>query len=95
MLVRRRQALEVLSISALDIFASSLGVFILISILMFPYYLNQLSIADDKAGARAELEAAGRALVAAERAVGDARDRKVGAEAAHDRAADRLLRAEA
>lgn len=48
-----------LSVSALDLFASALGVFILIAILMFPYYLRQPSIRAELAGAEAELSAAG------------------------------------
>ena len=59
MLVRPRRTLEVLSISSLDLFASALGVFILIAILMFPYYLRQPSIEQDLAGARQELSSAG------------------------------------
>jgi hypothetical protein len=93
-LVRRRQALEVLSISALDIFASALGVFILISILMFPYYLKQPSLAIDKAGASAELSAAGHAIVEAEQAVADAHDRKLSAEEDLEDALDRMRQAE-
>ncbi len=57
MLVRPRQSLEVLSISALDLFASALGAFILIAILLFPYYLRQPSIEQDLAGAEQELSA--------------------------------------
>ena len=94
MLVRRRQALEVLSISALDIFASALGVFILISILMFPYYLKQPSIAFEQAGAMAELSAAGHAAVEAEQSLADAQDRKLSAEAALEEALDRLRQAQ-
>jgi len=93
-LVRRRQAMEVLSISALDIFASALGVFILISILMFPYYLKQPSLAIEQAGASAELSAAGHAIVEAEQAVADAHDRKLSAEAALEDALDRMRQAE-
>ena len=94
MLVRRRQSLEVLSISALDVFASALGVFILISILMFPYYLKQPSLALEQAGARAELSAAGHAITEAEQAEADAHDRKLSAEAAREDALDRLRQAE-
>ena len=94
MLVRRRQALEVLSISALDIFASALGVFILISILMFPYYLKQPSLALEQAGASAEMSAAGHAIIEAEEALADAQDRKLAAEAAKEEALDRLRQAE-
>ncbi|MGI9492681.1 MAG: VWA domain-containing protein [Geminicoccaceae bacterium] len=58
MYVPRRQAMEVLSISALDIFASALGAFVLIAILMFPYYLKQPSLEAELDGAEAELATA-------------------------------------
>jgi hypothetical protein len=54
----RRQPFEVLSISALDIFASSLGVFILMAILMFPYYLKQPAQEAEAAAAAAARAAA-------------------------------------
>lgn len=56
-----------LSISALDIFASALGVFILVAIILFPYYLKQPSIEAAEQGARAELAAAERASLESER----------------------------
>ena len=53
-----RQSFDVLSISALDIFASALGVFILMAILMFPYYLKAaVPRRLEQAGAKAELAA--------------------------------------
>jgi hypothetical protein len=64
--LNRRRELDVLSISALDIFASALGVFILVAIILFPYYLKQPSIEAAEAGAAAELAAAERAWVEAE-----------------------------
>lgn len=58
MLQRPRRSLEVLTISALDLFASALGVFILMAVLLFPYYLKQPSLEDELEGARRELQAA-------------------------------------
>lgn len=75
-----RPALEVLSISALDLFASALGVFVLVAVLMFPYYLRSPSVEIDQAGASAAFEAAGAAMVEAERQADAARDRKAAAE---------------
>jgi hypothetical protein len=95
MLVRRRHALEVLSISALDIFASALGVFVLMAILLFPYYLKQPSIERAEAGARAELSAAGDALTEAQERLTDALERKLDAEATQAEAQDRLQAAAA
>ncbi len=55
MLVRRRATLELLSISALDLFASALGAFILLSLVFFPYYLKQPSLAAARDAAQREL----------------------------------------
>ena len=95
MLVRPRQGLEVLSISALDLFASALGVFIVIAVLMFPYYLRQPSVDAALDGARAELAASGHSLREAERQAEGARSRHAQAEAALAEARRRLQQAEA
>ncbi|MCP4328366.1 MAG: hypothetical protein GY791_08020 [Alphaproteobacteria bacterium] len=58
MLAPPRRTLEALSISALDLFASALGVFILMAILLFPYYLKQPSQDIEMEGAVAELSSA-------------------------------------
>jgi hypothetical protein len=94
MRLSRRQPLELLTISALDIFASSLGVFVLVSILMFPYYLKQPSIEAAQAGAEAELTAAGEALEQRARSVAEAKQRRANAEAALAAARQRLQHAE-
>jgi von Willebrand factor type A domain len=94
-LVRRRQTLEVLSISALDIFASALGVFVLMAILLFPYYLKQPSIEAAQAGAQAELAAAADAVEQARQAVDQAMAERVAAETARAAAQARLERAQA
>ena len=65
MLVPPRRPLEALSISALDLFASALGVFILMAILLFPYYLKQPSQQIDLVGAQAKLSTAAAELEAA------------------------------
>ena len=62
MLSRPRRTLDLLSISALDLFASALGVFVLMAVLLFPFYLKQPSIEADLAGATAQMTAAGMAL---------------------------------
>lgn len=95
MLVRRRQALEVLSISALDIFASALGVFVLMAILLFPYYLKQPSIEAEQAGARAELAAAADDVVHARQAIADALQERAAAQATLAEARARLVEVEA
>ena len=67
MLIPRRRTMEMFSISALDLFASALGTFILLAILLFPFYLRQPSLETELAGARAELAASGESLQDAER----------------------------
>lgn len=62
MFARRRPVTETLSISALDLFATSLGVFVLMSILLFPYYLRQPAMDDAIAGAEASLSDARAAM---------------------------------
>jgi hypothetical protein len=95
LLVRRRQALEVLSISALDIFASALGVFVLMAILLFPYYLKQPSVEAEQAGADAELAAAAAAVEQASQAVDRTMAERIAAETARAAAQTRLEQAEA
>jgi hypothetical protein len=95
LLVRRRQTLEVLSISALDIFASALGVFVLMAILLFPYYLKQPSIEANQAGARAELAAATADVAHARQALDQAEDERIVAGTTRAEARARLVEAEA
>jgi Mg-chelatase subunit ChlD len=87
--------MEMLTISALDIFASALGVFMLVSILMFPNYLKQPSIEAEQAGARAELAATADDLAHARQAIADATQEQVAAEATLAKARARLTEAEA
>lgn len=95
MLVRSRQGLEVLSISSLDLFASALGAFILIAILLFPYYLRQPSIEQDLAGAKQELSAAGSLASASQQGAREAAEERARAEAELARARESLTEAEA
>jgi hypothetical protein len=67
MLIPRRRTMEMFSISALDLFASALGTFILLAILLFPFYLRQPSLETELNGAKAELAASGESLREAER----------------------------
>ena len=90
-----RPGLEVLSISALDLFASALGVFVLVAVLMFPYYLRSPSVEVDEAGARAAFAAAGAARTLAEREAEAAAERKAAAEASLADARVKLAQAEA
>ena len=87
--------MEMLTISALDIFASALGVFMLVAILMFPNYLKQPSIEAEQAGAQAELAAAADDVVHARDAIADALQERTAAEATLAQARARLVEAEA
>lgn len=51
---RVRNPFDFLSVSALDLFASALGVFVLTAFVMLPFYLNQPSVEAEIAGAKAE-----------------------------------------
>ncbi len=86
--------MEVLSISALDIFASALGVFVLMAIMLFPYYLKQPAREIEAQGAEAELAAAGLSVTEAEKIVAETAERKRVAEEAVSEARDRLRMAE-
>jgi|APTNR8051073442_1049403.scaffolds.fasta_scaffold00174_23 hypothetical protein len=95
MLARPRQPLDALSISALDLFASALGAFMLLAVSFFPYYLRAPALERDQEGARAELAAAAEALKEADTASADAMAKKAQAEEAMAQAEARLARAQA
>jgi von Willebrand factor type A domain len=94
MLLKPRRHLELLSISALDLFASALGVFVLIAILLFPYYLKEPAQQADVAGARARLSALGEALEAARLTAREAAQARAEAAARLQRAQGTLASAE-
>ena len=87
--------MEFLSISALDLFASALGIFVLMAILLVPYYLRQPSLETDLEGARAELSASGESLQEAERTAQAQALRVAQASTALAEARERLQEAEA
>ncbi len=95
MLLKPRRNMQVLSISALDLFASALGVFVLIAILLFPYYLKQPSQQADVDGARAELSSMGEALEAVRLTAREAAEAQAEAAARLQRAQAALANAEA
>jgi len=87
--------MEMFSISALDLFASALGTFILLSILLFPFYLRQPSLETELNGAQAELAASGESLREAERIAETTASRKAEAIAALAAARTQLQAAQA
>jgi hypothetical protein len=54
---RMRNSFEFLSVSALDLFASALGVFILITFVLLPFYLKQPSLEADLRGEAVDIAA--------------------------------------
>jgi von Willebrand factor type A domain len=95
MLIPRRRTMEMFSISALDLFASALGTFILLSILLFPFYLRQPSLETELQGEQAELAASGESLREAERVAETTAQRKAQAIAALADARTQLQQAQA
>jgi hypothetical protein len=95
MLIPRRRTMEMFSISALDLFASALGTFILLSILLFPFYLRQPSLETELQGEQAELAASGESLREAERVAETTAQRKAQASAALAEARTQLQQAQA
>ncbi|PCJ26897.1 MAG: hypothetical protein COA96_04515 [SAR86 cluster bacterium] len=59
---RKNREINIFSMSALDLFASALGAFILITIVLFPFYPNTGDSPERIADVRAEVEAEIRAL---------------------------------
>ena len=94
MLVKPRRHMQVLSISALDLFASALGVFVLIAILLFPYYLKQPAQQAEVDGARAELSSMGEALEAVRLTAREAAEARAEAAAQLQQAQGALANAE-
>lgn len=62
---RPNRNIEIFSISALDLFASALGAFILVAIILFPYYLKDQDASAKQAATQAELVEAQRQAAAA------------------------------
>jgi hypothetical protein len=92
MLFRRRTAAQALSISALDLFASALGVFVLMFVLLLPFYLKQPAVEAAQAGAEAQLAEVKDRLAAAGKAASESRDDLAGAREALGAAESRMAR---
>lgn len=63
---RPSRSLEVFSISALDLFASSLGAFILVAVVLFPYYLKNSDVVRELMTSEAKIKKAEKTAKAAE-----------------------------
>ncbi|MDM8563131.1 hypothetical protein QUF54_07240, partial [Candidatus Marithioploca araucensis] len=53
---RLRREINIFSLSALDLFAAAMGTFILLTVLLFPYYLKNAEIVEKMSALRQELE---------------------------------------
>ncbi len=95
MIPTRRRNIEFLTISALDLFASAMGVFVLITIILFPYYLKQPAQEAEIDGAQAELAALGQAYEDARLMATQAAEKRAVEAAKLERARDSLRQAEA
>jgi hypothetical protein len=95
MRARRPAAFEMLSVSALDLFASALGSFMLLAIVLFPYYLRSPAWEAEVRTAQAGRDQAQAAARAAAAEAAEQERRQAAAGAALDRAKARLHAAEA
>lgn len=95
MRARRRQSFEILSVSALDLFASSLGVFMLLSLMLIPYYLKKPAAEGEVTALRAQVASAEASVGEGERRAAEAEAKRQRAVAARARAAERVESAEA
>lgn len=92
---RRHATFETLSISALDLFASSLGAFMLLALMLFPFWLRQPELRTQTAEAQARAVRAEQAKEAAATALSEATETQQSGEEKLARARNRLSAAEA
>ncbi len=94
MRVRRHATFETLSISALDLFASSLGAFMLLALMLFPFWLKQPGLQAETAAAEARLADAERMKAESTAAVAAVSEEQRAADRALSEARERLAAAE-
>jgi hypothetical protein len=92
--VRRHATFETLSISALDLFASSLGAFMLLALMLFPFWLKQPGLQAATAAAEARLADAERMKADATAAIAALSEEQLAADRALSQARERLAAAE-
>ncbi|MEM8791944.1 MAG: vWA domain-containing protein [Pseudomonadota bacterium] len=76
----RRGLADTLSVSALDLFASALGVFVVMFIILMPFYLKRPSVEEGLLGAEARLAEATDAMAESQKGAASARRRLSSAE---------------
>lgn len=94
MKARRGRNFDILTVSALDLFATALGVFVLLAIILFPYYLKRPALKEALEGAQAYMRAAQTELDDALAESGAAAEALAAAEAARAGARDSLAQVE-
>jgi len=62
---KKNRNVEIFSLSALDLFASAMGAFVLLTVIMLPYYLKGKTYEDERGQLQAALAAAGDQAMAA------------------------------
>ncbi len=62
---RRDRTLNIFSLSALDLFASAMGTFVVLAVLLFPYYLKNYEVVAENQKLKQDLEATRSELAAA------------------------------
>lgn len=95
MRARRHATFETLSISALDLFASSLGAFMLLAVMLFPFWLKQPGLQAETAAAEAQLAEIERSRADAVAEITTATEEQQVADQLLARARERLAAAEA
>ena len=86
MMRRRKGELTVFSIATLDVFASAMGVFMLIAVVLFPYYMKNEDAITARDQARVEAAEARAAIAAAEAQAADAASAAAAAQEQAERA---------
>lgn len=86
---RRRPTFDLLSVSALDLFASALGVFMLLAVMLFPYYLKKPSLDRQIDAAETALASARATLQTATHSESEATARRAAAATSLEQAKER------
>lgn len=92
---RPNRTLEIFSISALDLFASALGAFILVAVILFPYYLKNFEVVAENKQMASDMKAMKTKLAAAEAEAEEQKKKAATAQARADAAEARAKAASA
>lgn len=87
---RPNRHIEIVSMSALDLFASALGSFIMVAVILFPYYLKDQRAAEDLTKAEARIADMSAQLAALQNRAAEAQAAAASCRAASDRSSSQL-----